>query len=154
MVRTAGQIQELSTAFSRVHANERIGEIGWTETLWRILLWMDLKEIFRSREKGEACDGMKILEQRLRISPAFVWLRARSSPKARRASVRALHNIKAFVFSRMEIMMTFLQKIELEAGKENGEQSEGLQKLPDVKILPVPSTANPVTNNGDFGTKQ
>ncbi|KAL8832275.1 MAG: hypothetical protein Q9191_000374 [Dirinaria sp. TL-2023a] len=62
--------------------------------------------------------------------------------------------VKSLVQTAADMMMDFLQKVELETGRKNGEQSEGLQKLPDVKILPATSTPNPGANIEDFGTKQ
>lgn len=147
LVQTACQIQERSTAFSRVHAKKMTDETARADTLWRIAIWINIRKIFAPREAGEACDGVKVLEQHLWISPVFIWQRARISHKSIRASGAALHNIKAFSRFRTDMMIEFLQKRELEKGRENGGQSKGLQQLPDVKISPVTSTPNPKSNH-------
>ena len=135
LVRTAYQVQELSKVFFQAHPEKVGGESKWVDALWAIVLWMDVKNIFRPREKGEAFGGKGIWEQ-LKWSPDKVWVLAKDVPKDRGTLAATLHNSKGLVFSKLPVMMGFLEEMEIKAYGRNPYPQERLQKLPEI-ILPA-----------------
>lgn len=113
-----------------------------------------MKEVFGPHEKEEAYGGKEVWEQRWKWSNIALWTTALKVPKGELTRAMTILDIKYFVFSKEETMLDFLHEIELERWKENAEQSERLQKLPELKRAPMASTPDMVSKIDGSKAKQ